>query len=202
MLTWFFSFSVFRLSQTDSNMKATILISTPLMIALVTLVGAKPSAGSCPPVPLNRPTEWLHQEWSQQLSMESEHDSSFMLPSFRDYLETNNLLTATGEEFPIEGNRTCPDQPSSEPGLEKRSMCPWYYIHNIDEDRFPAILTEARCKCPNKCLANPTLPCDPINYNILVLRKNTAVCDGDYYTYDVGYQPIAVGCTCAISSSA
>ena len=182
-------------------MKAVTLTSTALTIALVTLMGAKTSATSCPPIPLNRPLEWLHQEWNRQHSMAIDHDSAFMTPSFRNYLIATNLLTATGEEYYRALEQSCPTQPSSGPDVEGRSLCPWYYIYNVDEDRFPETLTEARCRC-DECLDNAMVPCERINYNLLVLRKNTTVCDGDYYTYDVGYQSIGVGCTCAVPAAA
>jgi len=195
MLTLFSSSSDCRLRQQDTITKIMTLTSTILVIALVALIGADLTVAACPPNPLNRPTEWLHQEWSQHQSTMG-HESGYMTPSDRNFLMAMNLLNATGKEIvPKHEDQSCPTLPSSEPDLEGRSLCPWHYIINVDEDRYPSHLTEARCLVD--CVDNALVSSERINYNVLVLRKNTAVCDGNYYTYDLGYQPVGVGCTCA-----
>ena len=76
--------------------------------------------------------------------------------------------------------------------LSERTLCPWEYVHNVDMDRFPPILTTAKCKC-EKCLNAQNYRCMPIFYAIDVLKKS---CFGDSFRWIRKTELIAVACAC------
>ncbi|KAK3084564.1 hypothetical protein FSP39_015495 [Pinctada imbricata] len=79
------------------------------------------------------------------------------------------------------------------------SSCPYYYRKNIDSNRVPRVITEAKCAC-QRCL-KPCLiskdcrvrrsKCKETYIYIDVMRKHNL--QGDYMTI---VEPVAVGCSC------
>lgn len=83
-------------------------------------------------------------------------------------------------------------------GNAYNSTCPHHWVLNLDRNRKPERLLEAKCNC------NAHMPCldgisgsrcVPVKYYIYVLRKNG--CNGTHYEYVQTVEPITVGCTCS-----
>lgn len=80
-----------------------------------------------------------------------------------------------------------------------RSLCPWYYQTDYQEDRFPAIISKAKCRCKH-CL-NPTtsmidrdLSCRPIKYRMPILKL--AGCVEGLLKYNMTSVEVPVACAC------
>lgn len=163
------------------------------------VVGASPLSQSDPcSGAKDRPRDYLHAEWSALHYNATIHESFYMTPVYRSAIK--DMLKYTGETFYYSGKQflDCSADASSDAALEHRSLCPWFWNLNYDGDRYPDKLAEARCSCED-CDAGRK-QCERINYNIIVLRKNEEKCTDDYYEYEMGYQPVSVGCTCALST--
>lgn len=179
-----------------------VIAVTTIYIMLFSMVTASPIPGC--PNPKSRSTAELHDMWSNH-SSSSWHDSYFMVPHLTTLIQ--DRLKSTGTDLPpfgLEEDLECPDQPWNEPGVNRRSICPWYYIWNVDADRYPQYTAEARCYHCDECIGlDDDHRCEPAHYNILVLRKNPNECDSEgYFKYEAEYESISVGCTCAIVHSA
>lgn len=77
------------------------------------------------------------------------------------------------------------------------STCPHHYVLNIDPNRRPQTIYEAKCNCNlnQRCLNDiPGSRCKPVKYFITVLRKNGRRNHCDTYAKTV--EEITVGCTC------
>ncbi|KAK0410301.1 hypothetical protein QR680_005053 [Steinernema hermaphroditum] len=89
----------------------------------------------------------------------------------------------------------CYEQPdtSVESTVMQRSLCPWQWKLNHDENREPQILSEAYCLC-RKSRGNSGSFCMPIKREVNVLRK--ILCDPitGRYEYIKAVQTITVGC--------
>ncbi|PIK36075.1 putative interleukin-17D-like [Apostichopus japonicus] len=79
------------------------------------------------------------------------------------------------------------------------SMCPWYYENEYEADRFPAVISKARCRCVS-CL-NPItsrldrhLTCRPIKYRMNVLKLSG--CVEGLLKYNVTTIDVPVACAC------
>ena len=81
--------------------------------------------------------------------------------------------------------------------ISQRSTCPYYYRVNIDVNRYPSRITEAKCSCVS-CLnakGDSTLGCEEVKYFIRVLRRTG--CVNGVYVYTPKIETLNVGCTCA-----
>ncbi|XP_060554473.1 interleukin-17B-like [Ruditapes philippinarum] len=134
------------------------------------------------------------------------HESFYMLPFFRN---SNNFIT-NGSDFhqnvhaktvqlaKRKSDLLCKTQKGKKRGnkLRRASTCPWHYVLNVDNQRIPTILFEARCNCAHRCLGGmANSRCEPINYYYHVYRK----VEEDKYgfcTYRETLEAISVGCTC------
>ncbi|XP_075197740.1 interleukin-17A-like [Anomaloglossus baeobatrachus] len=81
--------------------------------------------------------------------------------------------------------------------VRSRSISPWEYRSNVDNSRFPAVITEAQC-LHRGCLdpeGNEDLSMNsvPIRQEILVLRREMRGC---VPLYRLEKQMVTVGCTC------
>ncbi|KAH3890730.1 hypothetical protein DPMN_014818 [Dreissena polymorpha] len=77
--------------------------------------------------------------------------------------------------------------------LHSKTLCPWEYVHNTDLERFPPVLTIARCKC-RKCMNSDHYRCMPVFYAIDVLKKQ---CIDGAIRWIRKSELISVACTCA-----
>ncbi|KAG8445829.1 hypothetical protein GDO86_010568 [Hymenochirus boettgeri] len=81
--------------------------------------------------------------------------------------------------------------------LQTRSLSGWNYSINHDENRFPAMIREARCL--HRGCANSTGHVDlsllsyPIKQEILVLRREMKECSA---SFTLEKQVVTVACTC------
>ena len=75
--------------------------------------------------------------------------------------------------------------------LHSRTLCPWEYVLDTDPNRFPPVLTMAKCKCV-RCFDNYT--CKPVLYSINVLHKQ---CINGSNKWVRRTQLISVACTCS-----
>lgn len=74
--------------------------------------------------------------------------------------------------------------------LHMRTLCPWEYVYDTDMDRFPPVLTVAKCKC-STCF--DSYRCKPVFYNVHVLKKQ---CTNGVIRWMRKTQLISVACTC------
>lgn len=97
----------------------------------------------------------------------------------------------------VQGNRTCNFPENSNAAT---STCPWHYILNVDQNRRPVEIIEAKCNCPGQCLSGPpNSKCHPVKYFIRVLRKYSCDFETRTFLYRQTVEPITVGCTCGIA---
>ncbi|XP_056419034.1 interleukin-17A-like [Hyla sarda] len=81
--------------------------------------------------------------------------------------------------------------------MKSRSMSPWEYSPNVDHNRFPVVINEARC-LHHGCMdseGNVDLSMNsvPIRQEVLVLRREMREC---VPVYKLDKQLVTVGCTC------
>jgi hypothetical protein len=76
-----------------------------------------------------------------------------------------------------------------------RSTCPWVIETDVNENRYPKNVYNARCLC-RRCIGSSSrYQCEPIYSNIIVIRLLS--CHHGLLRYAQGDQLISVGCTCA-----
>ena len=80
---------------------------------------------------------------------------------------------------------------SSNMPFNLRSVCPWTYVSDINQNRIPARLNVAKCRCPS-CADNNS--CKPVYYTIPVLMKE---CLNDDVRWVQKMQLVSVSCYCA-----
>lgn len=78
--------------------------------------------------------------------------------------------------------------------LHESSYCPWYYVINQSDYRYPRAITEARCRCQSGAGMGAATACKQVNYSIRVLRR-TGVDKNGVCVYTPGWQNVGVGCT-------
>lgn len=71
-----------------------------------------------------------------------------------------------------------------------RAMCPWTYIADTDENRYPMRLNVVKCRC-STCADN--FECKPVFYTIPVLKR---VCRNGVNRWIQAMQYISVACYC------
>lgn len=110
-----------------------------------------------------------------------------------DRLEVTNshYLNATRNAYRHPQSCGLPAVTRSTP-LHSRTLCPWDYVQDYDEQRFPPVLTVARCKCKN-CFDNYH-KCKPVLYSIHILRRE---CIDSSIRWVRRTQLISVACTCS-----
>lgn len=79
--------------------------------------------------------------------------------------------------------------------ISKRSSCPWRFELNVDENRIPREIFEAKCRtrhCSGSVIGGCELQrCEEIKHFTFVKRRVSES------TFKSILEPIAVGCTCA-----
>ncbi|OCT79087.1 hypothetical protein XELAEV_18030184mg [Xenopus laevis] len=81
--------------------------------------------------------------------------------------------------------------------IRNRSLSPWDYINDEDNNRYPNIIYEANCRHVG-CLdpqgnMDPRLNSIPIRQEILVLRREMIGCTS---SFSLEKKMVTVGCTC------
>ncbi|KAM4771249.1 interleukin-17A-like [Rhinophrynus dorsalis] len=82
--------------------------------------------------------------------------------------------------------------------VNKRSLSPWDYSHDVDHNRFPPVIAEAKCRHAVGCVDSEgrvdfSVNSVPIRQEILVLRREMKGCTP---TFRLEKKVITVGCTC------
>ncbi|XP_072045901.1 interleukin 17-like protein [Amphiura filiformis] len=103
-------------------------------------------------------------------------------------------------------NSTCPTHlldTSHHLSLNRMNICPWVYITDTDDDRYPRDLSVAQCYCPNCIKTDNTgfditsdSVCRPVFHKVHVLRKCADTCVNGVCKYQPDYELIPVACTC------
>uniref|UniRef100_A0A0N5AMB7 Interleukin-17 n=1 Tax=Syphacia muris TaxID=451379 RepID=A0A0N5AMB7_9BILA len=115
------------------------------------------------------------------------------------FKETSDLAQAEAMEdewkqTPLESD-ICNTEPETGAGttIMERSLCPWQWRVNREEDREPKEILEAYCLC-SKSRGNSVSLCSPIMREVAVLKK--IICDPgtQHYEYVRAVQTITVGC--------
>jgi hypothetical protein len=96
----------------------------------------------------------------------------------------------------IPGYSTACRRYSNSYNINAASSCPWHYVLNVDPNRIPGSIIEAKCNCRNRPCVNGggNSQCEPLKYNIRVLRKYG--CENGKFLYKRTSERITVGCTC------
>ncbi|CAG2235244.1 unnamed protein product [Mytilus edulis] len=77
----------------------------------------------------------------------------------------------------------------------QRALCPWTFVRNIDENRIPREITEAKClKEPVTDQHKKTCRCKEIKFYTYVLR--TVINNDGVYQNRSILEPISAGCAC------
>ncbi|VDI54822.1 Hypothetical predicted protein, partial [Mytilus galloprovincialis] len=79
-------------------------------------------------------------------------------------------------------------------GYSQRALCPWTFVRNIDENRIPREITEA--KCLKKFRLGKTCQCTEIKFYTYVLR--TVINNDGAYQNKSMLEPISAGCACIL----
>jgi len=148
----------------------------------------------------------LKRQWIEYQVLQPLHPSYYMLPQYRQYIKQQLDKSTSQNEVIQYGDHQCPNsisQLSAKQNVQDRSLCPWYNVMNYDPDRYPSILIEARCKCTTCTGVDPGsgAGCQPVYYNVPVLRRSDKCLPNGQYQYNKGWQKITVGCTCSMASS-
>ncbi|XP_053550938.1 interleukin-17C [Bombina bombina] len=106
-----------------------------------------------------------------------------------------------------EPEKGCPNLRTSEASgtapLHERSISPWSYRINYDENRYPQKLAYATCLC-NGCLDSRSgkeinsVNSVEIYQTMMVLRRKPCPTNHKTFTYELEYEKVPVGCTCAL----
>ncbi|XP_073485134.1 interleukin-17F-like [Aquarana catesbeiana] len=88
--------------------------------------------------------------------------------------------------------------PTMSGDLRKRSTSPWEYSYDVNNNRFPSTIVEAKC-LHTGCLdaegnVDINLNSVPIRQEILVLHREMKGCSS---TFKLAKKMVTVGCTCA-----
>ncbi|MGH0115158.1 UNVERIFIED_CONTAM: hypothetical protein FKN15_070678 [Acipenser sinensis] len=84
---------------------------------------------------------------------------------------------------------------------EERSISPWTYTLNIDEDRYPKVLAFAECLCAG-CISEVTgremtsLNSLLLTQRIMGLHRRPCFSNPELSAFYVDYISVPVGCTC------
>ncbi|XP_053567064.1 interleukin-17A-like [Bombina bombina] len=81
--------------------------------------------------------------------------------------------------------------------IRKRSTSPWEYSLDIDQNRYPHVIAEAKCQ-HDGCLDSEgnvdfSMNSIPIRQEMLVLRRELRGCN---YNFKLAKKIVTVGCTC------
>nr|XP_033799248.1 interleukin-17C [Geotrypetes seraphini] len=100
----------------------------------------------------------------------------------------------------------CPNlqiQPSSRSDYNERSISPWRYRIDVDENRYPQKLAFAECLCSG-CIDVETgsetsnLNSVPVEQTMMVLRRKPCTHLSGAFTFELDYIKVPVGCTCVL----
>ncbi|XP_021112241.1 interleukin-17C [Heterocephalus glaber] len=89
----------------------------------------------------------------------------------------------------------------------ERSISPWRYRIDVDEDRYPQKLAVAECLCRG-CINSRTgretaaLNSVPLHQNLLVLRRRACAPTPGAFAFHTEFIRVPVGCTCVLPRSA
>ncbi|XP_059848406.1 interleukin-17C-like isoform X1 [Hypanus sabinus] len=92
------------------------------------------------------------------------------------------------------------------PKIRHRSISPWEYRIDYDENRYPSKLAFARCLCDG-CIdaesGEETLALNsvPLKQSMLVLQRQACAGRDDRYSLELKYIQVPVGCTCVLPRS-
>ncbi|XP_070543859.1 interleukin-17C-like [Ptychodera flava] len=119
---------------------------------------------------------------------------------------TNNALSfaTTPGANSQPASKTCPgDDYGFGAPLELRSNCPFFYVEDTDEERYPSTLVQAECYQCRNCLDDSResgyhvmYNCEKLMHKVWVLR-NSNICIGGIYQYNAVQVNIPIACTCA-----
>ncbi|XP_072135317.1 interleukin-17C-like [Mobula birostris] len=90
--------------------------------------------------------------------------------------------------------------------ISHRSISPWEYRINYDENRVPSKLAFAECLCEG-CIdaesGEETLALNSVllKQSMLVLQRQACVGHDDRYSFELKYIEVPVGCTCVLPRS-
>ncbi|XP_041084225.1 interleukin-17A-like [Polyodon spathula] len=85
--------------------------------------------------------------------------------------------------------------------LNERSLAPWTYENNVDLNRVPQVIQQAKCNTSHHCVIRNedqetkihSLETIPFSVSIPVLRKN------QHSEYDLEFETMQVACICVTS---
>uniref|UniRef100_A0A8R1Y052 Uncharacterized protein n=1 Tax=Onchocerca volvulus TaxID=6282 RepID=A0A8R1Y052_ONCVO len=118
---------------------------------------------------------------------------------FRWFTETSEseILEIGDEDWnpPIPESSFCNTEPVTDINSTtmQRSLCPWQWKLNHDENREPKIISEAHCLCRHSRGSSGSF-CMPIKRQIAVLKRIRCNPTTGYYEYSRALQTITVGC--------
>ncbi|XP_035680485.1 interleukin-17C-like [Branchiostoma floridae] len=99
----------------------------------------------------------------------------------------------------------CPESEAPHDGdISQRAISPWAWELDVDVNRYPTEIAKAKCLCTAGCLVNGKLDfnyaSEPIVTQMKVLRRTKCDRKGKW-RYEVQWEDVPVGCTCASPKS-
>jgi hypothetical protein len=132
-------------------------------------------------------------------------DIAYVQDVFKKYI--NNHVPITKNSF-VFGSKRCNDNLANLTQINEMTTCPWHTRIEIRENRYPHMVSHARCNCLN-CMHLKVLK-DDVKYRCQELyRLSPALirdehCDGDervgVYEWKPILEKIAVSCVCSRSN--
>ncbi|KAK3609476.1 hypothetical protein CHS0354_022234 [Potamilus streckersoni] len=149
------------------------------------------------------PMDWSLFENTFDFLESSKMQAAFLLPRL-GHSTRHDFLSIPGQYVDIVRNETLWGQKSCRPHFEfldnylhSTSLCPWYFVKNVDSNRKPEVLVEAMCACSDLDMSNNVIngkriKCRSVPVFLKVLRRTG--CKDGVYTYRFVWERISVGC--------
>ncbi|NXW14781.1 IL17F protein, partial [Circaetus pectoralis] len=148
-----------------------------LLLMLLAVLSASSSAYGKVIQPGLKPESFLKQAYAGCLTQK---DSKFP-----QTVRVNISISNTNQEIKVT------------PDVSSRSLAPWDYRIDEDHNRFPQVISDAKCR-HSRCVnldgqLDHSVNSVPIKQEILVLRREQKGC---HQSYQLEKKIITVGCTC------
>ncbi|KAL3857118.1 hypothetical protein ACJMK2_011813 [Sinanodonta woodiana] len=159
--------------------------------------------------PCTDPTDWSPVTNTFDFFESTKMQAALLLPRLA-HSTRHDFLSIPQQYVNIVRNETLWGQQSCRPHiavfdnhLHSTSVCPWYFVKNVDNNRKPEVLVEAMCACSDLDMSHvgingKRIRCRSVPMFLRVLRRTG--CKDGLYTYRFVWEKISVGCVATYDS--